>query len=373
MTSRTVPFFRPYFPPAKRRRIAAALEDILASGTLMMGPYRDRFEAGFAELCGVQHATTVNSATTALEISLRYFGAEGGEVLVPAASFITDVSAVMFAGARPVLVDIDPQTLAFDLADLERKLTADTKGMIWVHLTGIISHRYREIRSFARKHGLFLIEDAAHAHGAVIDDHVAGSLGDVGVFSFFPTKILTAGTGGMLTTNDAALKRYAEEMRLFGKEAESGEVVHLGNDWFLDEIRACVGYHQLEDLDQQLARRRAIAERYQRALTNEPRLRLLDIGDAHLPSWYHYAVFVDDAVDYDALALRLKEAHGIQTKRIYRPTHHEKVFRHLDDGTLAATEHTLDRSLCLPMYVELADDDVDYVSACLLAEIRAHG
>lgn len=368
---RTVPFYRPCFPAEKRQRITAAIDAILTSGQLMMGPWKDRFEGAFAKLCGTKHAVSLNSATTGLQISLQHYGAAEHDVLVPAGSFVTDVSAVMMTGARPVLVDMNPDTLALDLGDLERKLTPRTKGVIWVHLTGVISHEYAAIQAFARDRGLFLIEDAAHAHGAQIDGRAAGSLGDVGVFSFYPTKVVTAGTGGMLTTNDDDLAAYARSMRLFGKDEQTGDIVRPGNDWFLDEIRACVGAHHVEDLDDQLARRRAIAERYTRLLANQPGVRTLPLAPASRPAWYHYTVFVDDRIDYAALAGRLKADHGIATKRIYKPTHHETLFRYLDTGTLRATEHTMDRSLCLPLFVDLTDDEVDYVAAAVIAEMRA--
>lgn len=368
--TRSVPFYRPYFPAEKRRRIAQGIDAVLASGQLMMGPWKDRFEGAFAKMCGTRHAVSLNSATTGLQISLQHYGAADHDVLVPAGSFVTDVSAVMMTGARPVLVDLNPDTLALDLADLERKLTPRTKGIIWVHLTGIISHEYAAIQAFARDRGLFLIEDAAHAHGAEIDGRPAGSLGDVGVFSFYPTKVVTAGTGGMLTSDDDELAAYARSMRLFGKDEQTGDIVRPGNDWFLDEIRACVGVHQVEDLDDQLARRRAIAERYTHALTNQPGLHTLPLAPGNRPAWYHYTVFVDDRVDYIALAGRLKADHGIATKRIYKPTHHETLFRHLDTGMLKATEHALDRSLCLPLFVDLTDEEVDYVAEAVIAEVR---
>ncbi len=365
----TVPFFAPYFPPEMRERVLAALDEVMASGTLMMGPWKDRFEASFREITGCTHAISLNSATTALQISLQYFDVRDAEVLVPAASFLTDVSSVLMSGGTPVLVDANPETLSFDLADMERKLTARTKGIIWVHLAGLIGQEYEAIVAFARKHGLFLIEDAAHAHGATIDGRSAGSLGDVGIFSFYPTKLVTSGTGGMLTTDDPDLARYATEMRMFGKDA-SGEIVRIGNDWFLDEFRACIGFHQVDDLGRQLRRRRQIAARYTERLANQPGIRLLDIPKDHEPSWYHFPAFLTDDVDHDALTRRLREGHGIHTKRIYRPTHHEQVFRYLDDGTLTRAETMLERSFCLPMYVGLTDEAVVRVGDAVIAELR---
>lgn len=368
---RKIPFYRPCFPAEVRARITSEIDVILAGGTLMMGPHKDRLEQGFRALCGTRHAISVNSCTTAIQISLGYFGAEGGEVLVPAGGFVTDVGAVRMAGATPVLVDINPQTLSFDLDDLARKATPRTRGMIWVHLTGMIAEDYRQIQAFARDRGLFLIEDAAHAHGAEIDGRAAGSLGDVGVFSFYPTKVVTGGTGGMLTTDDEGLKVHAERLRMFGKDAASGDIVDLGNDWFLDEIRACVTHNHLLDLPRQLAHRRAVAARYDAALANQPGLRVLPIPDGCRPAYYHYVTLLDPSLDYDAVAAGLRDRHGIATKRIYKPLHHEPLFRDLDDSSLTATEATLARSLCLPMFADLPLEDADRVAAAVVKELRA--
>lgn len=369
MNARSVPFYKPEFLPEHRRATGEAIEQILASGQLMMGPYKDKFEAQFRTLTGCPHAISLNSATTGLQIALQYYGVQQREVLVPAAAFLTDASAVKFAGGEPVLVDVNEQTLALDLEDLERKRTARTKGIIWVHLTGYISPDYNAIRTFAKEHNLFLIEDASHAHGAEIDGHNAGSLGDVGVFSFYPTKVVTAGTGGMLTTADAKLASYAEEMRMFGKDAK-GTIVHLGNDWFLDEIRACVGYHHALDLPRQLSRRREIAARYTAHLRSRDGFRCLDISGTHRPSWYHFCVVLDGGLPRHEICKALSEADGIATKQIYRPLHHEQVFRHLDDGTLKSTERILDRAIAFPLYVGMSDEDVDYVAERVLARVN---
>ncbi len=367
----SIPLNKPFYSKACRNRILAGMEEILASGTLMMGPWTEKFEGVFAELTGMPYAISTNTCTTALTIALRYYDVRGGEVLVPSGSFVTDVSSVIFAGGIPVMVDMNPETLAFDLDDLERKVTSETRGIIWVHLTGFISPEYQQILDFARKRALFVIEDASHAHGAAADGRIAGSLGDVGCFSFYPTKILSSGTGGLMTTRDEGLMTFARQMRLFGKQAETGEIIHLGNDWFMDEIRACVGYHQARELGQQLERRRGIARRYHQRLANQPGLRLLQIPDDNLPAWYQYAVFLDRRLDRGALVDALRENHKIQTKAIYRPTHEEQVFRQLDDGTLGKAADTLHQSLCLPMFFELTDEQSDIVASALIEEVRA--
>jgi perosamine synthetase len=366
-----IPFAKPYFSSDARKEILFGIDRILSSGQLMLGDFTDRFETNFAAIIGTSKAVTTNSCTTALQISMMHYNVQGAEVLIPAASFVTNISSVRWAGGTPVLVDTDPETLSFDLDDLRRKLTPKTKGIVWVHLTGIISSNWREIVAFAREHNLFLIEDCAHAHGASVGGKKAGSLGDVGCFSFYPTKVMTTGTGGIITTNDSALEKTARELRMFGREEGGGSVVREGNDWFMDEIRACLGFYQLQELDASLLRRREIAERYNQKLAGIPGLRFLSIPKDHLPSWYHYTVFVDPAIDYGRLARNLKEKHGIPTRPIYLPLHQEKIFCDFDDGFLGKTETILNRSLCLPLFVEMDNSLIDQIIQALWAEMMS--
>ena len=369
-TKRVIPLARPHFPERLRDSIAADIKTILASGQLMMGPWAQNLEQRFASLTNRQHGVSVNSCTTALHIALSFADVKDNDVLVPAGSFITDVSVIEFAGGRPILVDINRETLALDVEDLKRKVTANTRALIWVHLTGIIARDHQAILDFASVHDLFVIEDAAHAHGAMVDGRPAGSFGDASAFSFFPTRILTSGTGGMLTTDNAALAYYARELRVFGKQEGTGEIVHYGNDWFLDEIRACVAYHQASDLESQVTHRQMIAGRYQQRLANQPGLHLLDVPEGNAPAWYQFAVFLDANIDRQDLIKTLRATHGIEAKGIYKPIHHEQIFRPLDDGTLRSTEEVLQRSLCLPMHAGLSEADADFTVNALIAEIR---
>ena len=336
-----------------------------------MGAEAHAIETGFATYCGRSHAVSVNTCTTALTIALMHFGARDREILVPAGCFVTDVSAVMFAGGRPVLVDMDPTTLSFDLVDLKRKITPQTRGLIWVHLTGIISEKHQALMSLARENNLFVIEDASHAHGAIcVSGARAGSFGDASCFSFYPTKIITAGSGGMLLTNDDTLRDFARSMRLFGKDEATGELVRLGNDWFLDELRAAVCHVQLEDLDQQLTLRRRAAARYETMLGNLPNLATLRVAHGAQPSWYQYPIFLPNASVRERIQNGLKTRHGIESKPIYRPVNHEVVFRHLDRGDLQATNDTLGRSLCLPLFADITEVEQERVADAVRAERR---
>lgn len=361
---------RPHFSDDQRRSILNGIADILATGRLMMGPYLAKLERDFSAYTGTTYSVGVNSCTTALQICLMYFGAEGFEVLVPAAAFTTDLSAPRWSGAKPVLVDIDPTTLSFDLKDLQRKLTPRCKGIVWVHLTGLISPQHQAIVDFAKQNNLFLLEDCAHAQGASVDGRKAGSIGTAGCFSFFPTKLMTCGSGGMITTNDPALDRFAREMRLFGRSVETGEVVREGNDWFLDEFRACIAGAQLADLDTMLSRRRAIGRRYHDVLANQPGISLID-APIETNAFYQFPVFLDKRVNAAELGKALGQKHGIQAKRIYLPVHEEKIFHEYDDPSLKVTEDVLHRSLCLPMHPELTDSEIERIGAALVGEVRA--
>ena len=367
-SEKRIPFTKPWFPKEMRRDLLADLDSVMASGELMLGRFAQTLEQKFAALTHSKHAVSLTTATTGLQIALRHAGVSGGEVLVPAASFITDVSAVQMEGATPVLVDIDPATLSFDMADLERKITSRTRAIIWVHLVGYIAENYRQILDVTERHGLFVIEDASHAHGASIDDRPAGSLGDVGLFSFYPTKIMTTGTGGMLVTGSEALAQFAQALRLFGKDVNSGEIVHQGNDWFMDEFRACIGVHQARHLADNLARRRMSAAKYLDRLRNRRHIRCLQPMAGNFPAWYQFPIFLEDGIDSESIR-REMNSRNIACKQIYKPVHHEALFAEMNRPGLEGAERALGQSLCLPMFVDITDDEIDQVVETLLKTV----
>ena len=368
----SIPLSRPYFTDNSRKNILSGIDEVLKSGQLMMGKWTSKFESSFKICTNTDYALTVSTCTTALQISLNYFDIKDREVLVPSASFLTDISAIRWCGGIPVLVDINPDTLSFDLEDLKNKLSDKTKGILWVHLTGIISPQYKEIIDFADNNNLFLLEDCAHAHGSSIDGLPAGSLGDAGCFSFFPSKIMTTGTGGMLVTNDVNLARYTKEVRLLGRcDDDSGEICIEGNDWFMDEIRTCIGYYQLKDLDFNITRRREIASSYSKAFSKLSKVKTIPVHLKNKPSYYQYTIILDDSISRDEIREILKNKYGISSKRIYKPTHQEEIFKEVkfDLNTLRKTEEVLNQSLCLPIYAEMSNKDVNNVIKAITSEL----
>ena len=366
-----IPLTRPYFSNESIKKISKSIPDILKSGTLMMGKWNEKLETNFSKMVGCEYSLTTNTCTSAIQIALEYFKVKGFDILVPSGSFQSGISAIKWAGAKPILVDMNPSTLSFSLEDLKKKITTKTKGIIWVHVTGVISSEYKKIINFAKSNNLFIIEDCAHAQGSSIDGKNAGTLGDVGVFSFFPSKIMTTGAGGMLTTNDSKLSEFTMKMRIFGRNLNKPGVSLEGNDWFMDEIRACIGYYQLFDFKKNLNRRREIAKKYDTAFKNHNKIKTLKILKNNNLSYYQYPIFLPSAINRENLISNLKQKYKISTKRIWLPTHQEEIFKNLefDRNTLLETEKTFNSSLCLPIFYSLKNKEVDKIINSLMSEV----
>ena len=353
-----IPITKPWFPETMRENITRDISDIISSGNLMLGKYTKLFENSYKQIAKTKEAISIASATSGLQIALRYAEVSGFEVLVPAASFITDVTSIQMEGANPILVDIDPSTLTFDYKDLKKKLSKKSRAIIWIHLTGYIGSEYKKIQTFAKDNGLFLIEDASHAHGSQIDGKMAGSLGDVGVFSFYPTKVMTSGSGGMLTTDNKDFAEFARSMRLFGKNSKTGETTLIGNDWFLDEFRCCIGYHQSLYLSENLQKRRNIAQKYTKAIEKIKNISTLELVQNHFPAWYQFPFFCDKIIEPNLLRRKLND-NGISCKKIYEPIQKEKIFKSLVCQGKFNANKILESSVCLPLYVELKEKDIE--------------
>jgi perosamine synthetase len=364
-TDRTDRFFRQFFAPEIRDDILSDIEQVLTSGRLMLGPFNERLEAHAAEFLEQPFAASVNSCTTALTIALRHYDVAGFDVLIPAANFISAATAVLDAGARPVLVDVVPETLSFNLEDLSRKRTPETRGVVWPHLLGIVSPDWQDIVGFCRDSQLFLVEDCAQALGAEIDGHKAGALGDVACLSFYATKIVASGSGGMLVTSDENLDARARRLRLFGRNPKSGQVEETGNDWFLDEFRAVVAYHHFRQLDTNLDSRRQVAQWYRKQLADAGGVSFFHSGHDAQPAYYQFAVLLDEDLDRDQVVRRLKEDLQVAAQAYYVPLHGESTLEYLDPGDLVGTESLMNRVLCLPLHHELTESDVIYISEAI--------
>ena len=245
-----MPAARVVFPPADRAEIAAAVAEILASGALTLGPYGGRFEEAFAAAHDAAHAVAVSSGTAALNIALQVANVAGRDVVVPANTFYATAAAVLQAGARPVFADVDAGTFALNATTTAPALTPRTAAVVAVHIGGLISPQIDELRALCDERGIAWVEDAAHAHGATFDGRFAGSFGAAAAFSFYPTKVVTSGEGGMVLTGSEALAQEARIYRDQGKGAfGANHHVRLGSAWRMSELHAATGLVHLRRME----------------------------------------------------------------------------------------------------------------------------
>jgi len=364
-----IPSAQPYFPPEEIESTLSKIREALRSGCLTQGPYVRDFERRFAEYIGVRFAVAVNSGTCSLEIPLRALGATGREVIVPTNSFVASANAVIFAGGYPVLAEIESETLCLDPDDLPRHLSSKTAGVMVVHIGGLPCPRMEEIKEFCNQHNLFLIEDAAHAHGAEIGGVKVGALTEAGSFSFFPTKMITTGEGGMITTNNKELYQKALSLRHHG--IKMGANIHdtLGYNWRMPEITAILGLSQLSQLEYFISRRQALANRYNRQLAGLEQIKPINPPDGIRHCYWRYPVILEKGLDRLLVVTRLKDEFGIETRGLYYPPIHLQPYYKgkfgYKEGDFPVAEDILRRVICLPIFVRMKDNEVDYVCEAL--------
>ena len=340
-----------------------AVLGVLRSGQYIGGPQIKRFEDAFAVSVGCSHAVGCNSGTDALILALRALGiGDGDEVITCSFSFFATAEAISAVGATPVFVDVDPATYLIDLDQIEAAITPATKALMPVHLFGRPVDMTR-LMAIASTHNLRVIEDCAQATGARWNDKPVGSYGDVGCFSFFPTKNLgAAGDGGAVTTDQTELAETIRQLAVHGMP-ERYLHTNLGYNSRLDAMQAAVLNVKLPKLTGWLEHRAAIASRYRNALADLPGITMP--GDLNGHSWNQFVVRIDD--DRDGFKQTLQE-HGINTIIYYPiPIHRQPAYAQLklNEGSLPVTERLCQEVLSLPIFPELAEEQQDAVIGTL--------
>ena len=367
-----------------------AVLGVLRSGQYIGGPQVSTFEQSFADNVGTRHAIGCNSGTDALILALRAIGiGPGDEVITCAFSFFATAEAISAVGATPIFVDVDPETFLIDLNQIEAAITGSTRALMPVHLFGRPVDMTR-LMDIASRHRLRVIEDCAQATGATWQDQAVGSFGDVGCFSFFPTKNLGgAGDGGAVTTDDESLAQTMRELAVHGMPRRYLHTA-LGYNSRLDAIQAAVLNLKLPKLSDWIDRRREIAARYRELLANLPGITLPTDEEGH--SWNQFVVRVSscptgqpicqakcspsatssrhglpESCCRDWLKQRLQEE-GINTIVYYPiPIHRQPAYSHLklEPGSMPATEKTCSQVLSLPIFPELTELEQQQVVSVL--------
>jgi dTDP-4-amino-4,6-dideoxygalactose transaminase len=349
-----------------RDSILADIAALLAAGQLSAGENVERFEADFARYVGARHAVAVASGTTALELTLLALGVRGRSVIVPANTNFATFVAAWRAGARVILADVDEDTLAPRRSDLAAVAKPDTAAVLLVHMGGLITHEAPEIARWCLRNDIALVEDAAHAHGSRLGGQHAGTFGTAGAFSFFATKVMTTGEGGMVVTNDSDLAKEIRLYRNLGKaEAWVSRHSRMGTNGRMTELAAVVGRHQLARLDEHVLARRSIMDAYARALAGVREVTVLKPW--HPYSGYKVVCQLASDIDRDALKVRLAAA-GVQLAgEVYaEPLHHQPVlveeYGHLH---FPGAEAACSRQVCLPVYPTLDANRLQLVANAL--------
>lgn len=356
-----------------------AVTQVLKSGWLSMGPKTEEFEQRFAQFLGIKHAFAVANGTAALHLACEALGLkEGDEVLCPALTFVATANAILYTGARPVFIDITgPHDLNLSVADAEAKVTEFTRAIMVVHYAGYPCDMDM-VRALAAKYDLKIIEDCAHAPGAVYHSQegprMVGTIGDVGCFSFFANKNMTTGEGGMVVTKDDELAEKIRIMRSHGMtsltwdrhkgHSFSYDVVARGYNYRLDEMRAALGLVQLSRLEERNNRRRDLSRLYQQELG-----RLEQIGlpfrDALEGSAHHlFPILLPQGADRAGFMTVLAEG-GVQTSVHYPPVHRFSHYRSLwmvdYSPRMPFTDDLADREVTLPLFPTMTDEQMEQV------------
>jgi dTDP-4-amino-4,6-dideoxygalactose transaminase len=283
--------------------------------------------------------------------------------------------AAIHAGAKVVFVDVMPENLSIDPDDLRRKITNDTAGVILVHIGGIISPQLHEIKKICEENGLFLIEDAAHAHGSSIKGKKAGTLGLCGSFSFYPTKVLNTAEGGMITTDDNTIFEKSLVFREHGKKDHNFNIhTELGYNWRFSELHALLGLQQMKIVNDIISKRQQIARFYDEKLNQVNGITLVKIPDYIECSYYKYIFYLDKKYNRDEIKNRLKKEYNILLPgEVYvAACHKQPVFQKHPNLVLnnsvtgfPGAEYVSKHQICLPLYPDLKDEELEYVVDCL--------
>lgn len=381
------------FLPFHRASISAeeigAVTQVLESGWLTTGPRVKEFEAAFAAYTGATHAIALNSCTAALHLALASIGlSEGDEVIVPTMTFAASGEVILYFNARPVLVDCAPESFHLDPSQIEGLITPRTKAILPVHYGGFATGM-NSILDIARRHNLRVIEDAAHALPCAYEGRMVGTLGDITCFSFYATKTLTTGEGGMVTTHDSALADRIRILSLHGISRDAWkrytaqgswryDILDVGYKYNMMDLQAAIGLAQLSKCDAMRARREALACRYTEALRTLPAFEPPPVPTQSTHAWYLYVLRVNPAclrITRDQVIEQLK-SRGIGTSVHFIPLHLHPLYQDrlgYRTGQFPNAESQFHRAISLPLYSAMTNDDADRVIEALNDVQRLYG
>ena len=362
-----IPINAPQIGKEEINAVIKVLESGILTHGLGAGPMVTKFEKEYAEFVNAKHAIAVNTGTAALHLALAAADIQAGdEVILPSFTFVATAEAVVIAGAKPVFVDINPETYNISPEKIEEAIAEKTKAIMPVDLYGLPANM-KPIKEIAEKHGLLIIEDAAQAHGANYKGKPPGAFADVACWSFYASKNMTTGEGGMITTNDDELGEKIRFMRSHG-EKEKYKSLMLGHNYHMPEFQAAIGCVQLKKLPKFLAKRRENAKKITEILKKAEKLKLPTEPEGYQHSWYLYTVRVKDAQEKERDEILEKLRHkGIDAQVYYRyPIHLMPYYTKFGKYRLPETEKAASQVFSLPVHPGVTKEQVDYISETVL-------
>ncbi|TKI04655.1 UDP-4-amino-4-deoxy-L-arabinose aminotransferase [Martelella alba] len=370
----------PFSRPAIGEEEIAAVQRVLRSGWITTGPQCRQLETDFSAVFGCKHSIAVSSATAGMHLALMALGiGPGDEVITPSQTWVSTVNMIELLGARPVMIDVDRQTLMVSAAQIEHAITERTRAIVPVHYAGAPLD-LDEVRNVARRHGIPLVEDAAHAVGTRYKGQWVGARGTA-IFSFHAIKNMTCAEGGLVATDDDQLAERVRRLKFHGLGVDAfdrnqqgrkpqAEVVEPGYKYNLSDIHAAIAVVQLARLPELNARRRALADLYRRALADSPFIPLGLPDYDHEHAWHLFMIRVDESrcpLSRDQLMSRLQEQ-GIGTGLHFRAVHTQKYYRErYPTLSLPNTEWNSQRLCTLPLFPDMGHDDVERVVRALFS------
>lgn len=372
-----IPLLRLNYSDDDIEYIQEGIKQILLSGYLTMADKVRSFESEFAQWVGAKYALGTNSGTSSLEIPLRAIGVEGKSVICPSNTFMATPIAAVHAGAKVVFVDSEVDYLQMSPESLKNALeqVTDVAAVMVVHIGGIISPHYWQIKKMCDDYGAAIIEDAAHAHGARIDGKCAGTLGLAGSFSFYPTKVLVTAEGGIVTTDNEELHQKGVILREHGKADHTvNRHTEFGYNWRFSELHALLGLQQMRIADKILSDRRTIAKWYDKLLAEIPGIKLIKVPENVDSAYYKYICYLDEKIDRNLFKSRMADDFGISlTGEVYSdPCHSQPVFDRYPNKMIAqknenfaGAKYLSKHHICPPLYPGLTLDEVEYVADSL--------
>jgi len=361
----------PIAKPLLGREELEGIREVLESGVLVQGEKTRLFEKEFANFVGVKNAVALSNGTTALDTALKALKVgPGDEVVTPAFSFVASSNCVLYQGAKPVFADIDPKTFNIDPSDVADKITAKTKAIICAHLFGQPA-QMKELKEIAEEHKIALVEDAAQAHGAEYQSEKVGGIGTIGCFSFYATKNMTTGEGGMITTSDSELARRARLIIDHGQSEKYRHVI-LGYNYRMPEVCAAIGLVQLRKLENFNKKRKKNAEILTKGIQKIRGLVPPHVHEGVRHVFYQFVVRVEDdfPVRRDNLAEHLEKM-GVGVAVHYPiPIYKQPLYRELGYGktTCPKAEDSCNRVLSLPVHPAVTPKDIAYIMDILRKE-----